>query len=112
MYVHVLPSAEPFHDSASPGMGEKSFGDLSVTVAYWMFHASYEGTLTPTSGFMLSMFCVSPAVKTTGLVALWAGDGAAPASSASSNIEAARVRVDGAQGATISIRSGKCQVLT
>jgi hypothetical protein len=35
-----LPSAEPFHDSASPGIGEKSFGDLSVTVAYWMFHAS------------------------------------------------------------------------
>ena len=61
---------------------------------------------------MLSMFCVSPAVKTTGLVALWAGDAAVPATSASSSIEAARVRVMARKGATISIRSGKCQVLT
>jgi hypothetical protein len=35
-----LPSAEPFQDWASPGIGEKSLGDFSVTVAYWMFQAS------------------------------------------------------------------------
>ena len=54
---------------------------------------------------MQSMPCVSPTVKIDRLASpSWPGDAvAAPASSASSSIEAARVRVDGAQGATISV---------
>jgi len=40
LYVHVLPSGDPFHDAASPGIGEKSFDDLPVSSAYCRFHAS------------------------------------------------------------------------
>ena len=40
LYVQVLPSFEPFHDSARPGIVWKSSAALSVSVAYWMFHAS------------------------------------------------------------------------
>ena len=58
LYVHVLPSAEPSHDSARPGVTEKSLAALSVSVAYWMFHASNAATVTPTATFMLSMSCV------------------------------------------------------
>src|SRR6185436_19486779 len=65
LYVHVSPSLEPFHDSARPGLVWKSLAALSVSVAYWMFHASYAATVTPISGFMLSMPCGSPTVKTT-----------------------------------------------
>ena len=38
-------------------MTEKSFAALSVSVAYWMFHASYAATVTPTVTFMLSTSC-------------------------------------------------------
>ena len=40
LYVQVLPPFELFHDSARPGMVWKSPAALSVSVAYWMFHAS------------------------------------------------------------------------
>ncbi len=53
-----MPSADPFHDSASPGVTEKSLAALSVSVAYWMFQASNAATVTPTATFMLSMSCV------------------------------------------------------
>ncbi len=32
VYVYVLPSSEPSHDSARPGMTPKSFAALSVSV--------------------------------------------------------------------------------
>src|SRR3954452_16263005 len=63
LYVHVRPSFEPFHDSARPGIVWKSLAALSVSVAYWMFHASYAATVTPISGFMLSIPCGSPTSK-------------------------------------------------
>ena len=91
VYVHVLPSAEPFHDSASPGMIEKSFADLSVSVAYCMFHASYAATVTPRSGFMLSIPCAIPTVEDDLLAVVLAFAAAAcrraPASAASAATE-------------------------
>jgi hypothetical protein len=65
LYVHRLPSAEPSHDSARPGVVAKSFAALSVRVAYYMFQASKAATVTPRSGFMLSIPCVMPMVRTT-----------------------------------------------
>ena len=43
----------------------KSLAALSVSVAYWMFHASNAGTTTPISGLMLSMPWGSPTSKVT-----------------------------------------------
>ncbi len=40
VYVQVRLSSEPFHDLARPGIVWKSLAALSVSVAYWMFHAS------------------------------------------------------------------------
>ena len=57
LYVQVLPSADPSQDSARPGVTEKSFAALSVSVAYWRFQASKAATVTPTVGFMLSTSC-------------------------------------------------------
>src|SRR3954467_11532214 len=65
LYVHRFPSAEPFQDSARPGMVAKSLALLSVSVAYCMFHASKAATVTPRTGFMLSMPWVMPMVSTT-----------------------------------------------
>src|SRR4051812_48229098 len=68
VYVYVSPSSDAFHDSARPGIVLKSSAALSVSVAYWRFHSSYDATSTPTVTLGLSRSCVLPTRSTSFLL--------------------------------------------
>src|SRR4249920_1800646 len=60
VYVYVSPSSDASHDSARPGIVAKSSAALSVSVAYWRFHSSYDDTRYPAVTFGLSRSWSSP----------------------------------------------------
>ena len=63
VYVQVLPSSEPFHSVARPGIVLKSVAALSVSVGRVMLYASNAATVTPRTGFMLSIPWTMPMVR-------------------------------------------------
>jgi hypothetical protein len=63
VYVYVNPSSDSSHDSARPGIVSKSAAALSVSVAYWRVHSSYDDTRNPAVTFGLSRSWSKPTVS-------------------------------------------------